>query len=107
MKIDGVKIILKCGRCRDGEVKEKILRLDGKKLEPYKRERMHSPHPYEIHHYKLGQGKYLLIKEVYTKNRMYGILQQIIEINESGIHIISEEHKGKLPANYVKHISVP
>jgi hypothetical protein len=109
MKIEGIKITLKCGRCKDGEVREKIFELpSGEKIKPYKTETKKTPYPHDICYYKLQPGKrYLLTTQVFTKNGMRGTLKQVIEVNESGLQVISEEHEGNLPASYIKHLSAP
>jgi hypothetical protein len=56
----------------------------------------------------LQPGKrYLLTTQVVAKNGMHGTLKQVIEVNESGLQVISEEHEGNLPVSYIKHLSAP
>jgi hypothetical protein len=107
MKILNTEIILVCGRCRDGMVKEEIYNEEGKKLKPYKQENKNTSRPYTVAYYRLAPGRYTIKKTVTLKNGAYGILYQSLEISEDRIELMVEECEGKLPMIYLQHLSAP
>jgi hypothetical protein len=107
MKIVCGEIIVACGQFRGGWIKEEIIDKNGKKVKPYKKEQRTNPHRYDICHYRLLPGEYVVVRTVRSKNKKYGILRQVIKINDTEISIEDEKYEGNLPPLYLKNISVP
>jgi len=95
------------GRFRDGIIKEEIFDEKGKKIRPHRRENKNSPRPHTLSYYKLNQGKYLIKKAVSLKNGDWGILYESLEIAGDYIQIQVVKCEGKLPIQYLQHISAP
>jgi len=107
MKILNSEIVLVEGKCRDGAVKEEISNEKGKKLKPHKQENKDTPRPHTLSYYKLSPGKYLVKKSVFLKNGSWGILYESLEISEDCVKIEITKCEGKLPIQYLQHISAP